>query len=127
MIRKTCPNCFHFYKHTAQARYARVFFGRYCDATRTLHFVNCGHNPPLLLRKGGGVEKLGATTTVVGLFPDWKCSVAEVQLKTGDVLAIYTHVITETTGHNGEEFGEGRLLEILRKSVNLEGCRSCGM
>ena len=121
----------HFCKHTAQARYATFFFGRYCDATRTLHYINCGHNPPLLLRKGGGVEKLGATTTVLGLFPDWKCSVAEVQLKTGDGLAIYTDGITETTGHNGEEFGEGRLLEILRKRVNLEAadraeCRKRG-
>jgi serine phosphatase RsbU (regulator of sigma subunit) len=81
------------------------------------------HNPPLLLRKGGGAEKLGATATVIGLFPDWKCSVTEAQLKTGDVLAIYTDGISETTRHNGEEFGERRLLETLRKSVNLEAAQ----
>jgi serine phosphatase RsbU (regulator of sigma subunit) len=112
----------NFYKDTAQDRCATFFFGRYCDATRTLHYVNCGHNPPLLLRKGGA-EKLGATATVIGLFPDWKCSVTEAQLKTGDVLAIYTDGISETTGHNGEEFGEGRLLETVRKSVNLEAAQ----
>jgi serine phosphatase RsbU (regulator of sigma subunit)/CheY-like chemotaxis protein len=110
----------HFYKHTAKDRYATLFFGRYSDATRTLHYVNCGHNPPVLLRKGGAVERLGATATVLGLFSDWDCSVAEARLETGDVLSIYTDGITETTGHSGEEFGETRLLETLRKNRELE-------
>ena len=110
----------HFYKHTAEDRYATLFFGRYNDATRTLHYVNCGHNPPILLRKGGAVERLSATATVLGLFSDWECSVAEARLETGDVLSLYTDGITETTGHRGEEFGESRLLETLRTSRELE-------
>jgi CheY-like chemotaxis protein len=110
----------HFYKHTAKDRYATLFFGRYSDATRTLHYVNCGHNPPVLLRKGGRVDRLDATATVLGLFEDWDCSVAEARLETGDVLSIFTDGITETTGHSGEEFGEARLLDALRESRNLE-------
>jgi serine phosphatase RsbU (regulator of sigma subunit) len=35
-------------------------------------------------------------------------------------LSIYTDGITETTCHNGEEFGETRLLETLRKNRELE-------
>jgi serine phosphatase RsbU (regulator of sigma subunit) len=110
----------HFYKHTAKDRYATLFFGRYSDATRTLHYVNCGHNPPVLLRKGGAVERLDATATVLGLFSDWHCSVAEARLETGDVLSLYTDGITETTGHSGEEFGEALLLETLRKNRDLK-------
>jgi serine phosphatase RsbU (regulator of sigma subunit) len=110
----------HFYKHTAEDRYATLFFGRYNDATRTLHYVNCGHNPPILLRKGGAVERLSATATVLGLFSDWECSVAEARLETGDVLSLYTDGITETTGHRGEEFGEARVLDTLRRSQNLQ-------
>jgi serine phosphatase RsbU (regulator of sigma subunit)/CheY-like chemotaxis protein len=113
----------HFYKHTAEDRYATLFFGRYSDATRTLHYVNCGHNPPVLLRKGGAVERLDATATVLGLFSDWDCSVAEARLETGDVLCIYTDGITETTGHGGQEFGERRLLDTLRKSRDVEAWR----
>jgi serine phosphatase RsbU (regulator of sigma subunit) len=110
----------HFYNHTSKDRYATLFLGRYSDATRTLHYVNCGHNPPLLLRKGGVVEKLNPTATVLGLFLDWECSVAEAQLEPEDVLIIYSDGITETTGHGGEEFGETRLLETLRKNRELE-------
>lgn len=110
----------HFYKHTAKDRYATLFLGRYSDAARTLHYVNCGHNPPVLLRQGGAVERLDATATVLGLFSDWDCSVAETRLEAGDVLSIYSDGITETTGHGGEEFSEARLLDTLRKSRNLE-------
>jgi CheY-like chemotaxis protein len=110
----------HFYKHTASDQYASLFLGLYSDATRTLCYVNCGHNPPVLLRKGGAVQRLKATATVLGLFPDWECSVAEVHLAPGDVLSLYTDGITETLGFNGEEFGEARLLDTLRKSQDLE-------
>jgi FixJ family two-component response regulator len=110
----------HFYKHSSRDRYAALFFGQYSDATRKLRYVNCGQCPPLLLRKGGAVERLDPTATVLGLFRDWECSVAETQLETGDVLCIYTDGITETTGAGGEEFGETRLLEALRKNRDFE-------
>jgi CheY-like chemotaxis protein len=110
----------HFYKHTSKDRYAAFFFGQYSDATRRVRYVNCGQCPPILLRKEGAVETLNPTTTVLGLFWDWECSVAEVHLEPGDVLCMYTDGITETTGQSGEEFGEARLLEELRKNRELE-------
>jgi sigma-B regulation protein RsbU (phosphoserine phosphatase) len=111
------------YKHSTSQRYVTLFFGRYRDATRTLQYVNCGHNPPVLLRKGGVAQRLNATATVLGLFLEWECSVATVQFETGDVLTLYTDGITETTGHNGEEFGEARLLEIVHKHQGLEAAQ----
>ena len=110
----------HFYKHTANDRYATLFFGRYCDATRTMEYVNCGHNPPLVLRKDGAIEKLAATATVLGLFSEWECFVSRVEFQTGDVLSIYTDGITDTIGPNGQEFGEAGLLEALHKNRDLE-------
>ncbi len=110
----------HLYKHTQAERYATLFFGHYDDATRRLRYINCGHNPPLLLRGGGGVERLAPTATVLGLFEDWQCSIAETSLETGDVLSVFTDGIIETRRENGEEFGEARLLETLQESGSLE-------
>ena len=109
----------HFYKHTETHSYATLFFGCYDDATQTLRYVNCGHNPPLLLHQGG-VERLTATATVIGLFRDWECTVAEAHLESGDILCIYSDGITEATGKEGKEFGETRLLEVLCQSRNLD-------
>jgi sigma-B regulation protein RsbU (phosphoserine phosphatase) len=108
-----------FYKNTESNHYATMFFGLYDDATRKLRYANCGHNPPLLLRREGAAERLMATATVLGAFENWECSIAEVQLAPGDVLAIYTDGITEAANAAAEEFGEERLLQLLQASRNL--------
>jgi hypothetical protein len=110
----------HLYRHTAQDRYATLFFGYYEDATRCLRYVNCGHNPPLLLRQGGQVERLAPTATVLGLFGKWECSVGETHLEAGNILSVFSDGITEASAQNGEEFGETRLLDLLRECRDLE-------
>jgi serine phosphatase RsbU (regulator of sigma subunit) len=77
--------------------------------------VNCGHLPALLLRRGGNLEKLDSTCTVLGLFKDWDCSIDERRLLPGDTLALYTDGVTEAFNDAGEEFGDQRLIEALRR------------
>lgn len=113
-----------FVKNTEVTHYATVFFGVYDDASRKLLYANCGHNPPLLLRANGEVERLNATATVLGLFEPWDCSVAEIQLSSGDILAIYTDGVTEAANHEEEEFGEERLISLLRDSQGLGSSES---
>src|SRR5437867_1239067 len=99
----------------ADHRYASLFFGCYDDAARRLRYANCGHNPPILLRADGGVERLAATATILGAFEAWDCAVAETILAPGDALLLYSDGITEATGKQDDEFGEARLLETLRR------------
>jgi sigma-B regulation protein RsbU (phosphoserine phosphatase) len=65
------------------------------------------------------VERLQSTCTVLGLFDRWECSLAEVQLAPGDTLVMYTDGVTEAASEAGEEFGEDRLIEILRCQRHL--------
>lgn len=109
----------HLYKHTEAGRYATLFFGCYDDDKRSLHYVNCGHNPPLLLRRDGTVDRLTPTATVLGLFREWECSIGVTQLEAGNVLTIFTDGIIETRGQTGEEFGEDRLLGAVHQSREL--------
>ena len=102
-----------FYENTAEESYATLFFADYDDASRRLSYANCGHNPPILMRASGQVERLASTTTVVGLFTDWECPIGEVALESGDVLVLYTDGVTEAQSEQGEEFGEGRLIDRL--------------
>jgi len=118
-------NC-HLHKHTESDRYVTVFFGCYNDHTRKLRYVNCGHNPPLLLRHGGAIERLEPTATVLGAFREWEGSVVEAQIEPGDILSMYTDGITEARDTHGEEFGEARLLSALREHRNLEAAALLG-
>jgi len=104
-----------FYENTTESAYATLFFAEYDDHAQRLRYVNCGHLCALLLRADGALEKLESTTTVLGLFKDWDCSVGERRIFGGDTLAFYTDGITESFSDAEEEFGERRLIDALRR------------
>jgi serine phosphatase RsbU (regulator of sigma subunit) len=105
-----------FYENTAENAYASLFFGAYDDDARRLRYANCGHLCALLLRRDGALERLDSTCTVMGLFKDWDCAMAECSFLAGDTLALYTDGITESFNDAGEEFGEQRLIDSLRQN-----------
>jgi serine phosphatase RsbU (regulator of sigma subunit) len=102
-----------FYENTDESAYATLFFAEYDDKAARLRYANCGHLPALLVRCDGAIEKLGSTCTVLGLFEEWDCSIAESRLFPGDTLVLYTDGITESFNPAGEEFGEQRLIAAL--------------
>ena len=102
-----------FYESTESAKYATLFIGVYEDETRSLRYINCGHNPPVILR-GDQVEHLHGTATVLGMFEQWHCEVAEALVGPNDVLAICTDGVLEAANAAGEEFGEEGLITVLR-------------
>jgi serine phosphatase RsbU (regulator of sigma subunit)/predicted enzyme related to lactoylglutathione lyase len=111
-----------FFENTTDSAYATLFFAEYHDKSRRLRYANCGHYSPVLLRRDNSLERLESTSTVLGLFREWDCSVEERQLSPGDILALYTDGITESFNDAGDEFGEDRLIETLRE--NREQCAS---
>ncbi len=105
-----------FYQNTSESAYATLFFGEYDDHRRCLRYANCGHYAPVLLRRDGTLDRLDSTGTVLGLFERWECSLAEQKLSAGDTLVLYTDGISEALDDAGEEFGEQRLVELLRQN-----------
>ena len=105
-----------FYQTTHSA-YATLFFAEYDDTTHRLRYANCGHLAAFLLRSEDGLERLDSTCTVLGLFDQWECSIGEVMLRPGDTLALYTDGVTEAFNESGEDFGELRLIESLRRAA----------
>ena len=108
-----------FCANTPDGAFATVFFAEYDDAASRLRYANCGHLPALLLHSDHTVERLHATATVLGIFKDWDCEIGEHQLRPGDMLALYTDGITESYDEADEQFGEGRLIEAMRRHCGL--------
>ena len=108
-----------FYENTSESSYATLFFAEYDDGARRLRYANCGHLCALLLRRDKTVERLESTSTVLGLFKEWDCSIGERQLFAGDTLALYTDGITEAFNEGEEEYGEQRLIDALLRHREL--------
>ena len=104
----------HFFDSTAAERFATLFFGIYDDGTRRIRYVNCAHVSPFLLRATGELVKLDATATMLGAFQVWKCRESSAELRRGDTLLLFSDGVTEAGIEHGDEFGDGRLEEVLR-------------
>ena len=130
-LRSQCANTFDepmerlpavnrlFFDNTGDSSYATLFFAEYRARTHRLRFANCGHLPGLLLRRDGTLERLNSTCTVLGLFEEWECLIEEVGFLPGDLLVLYTDGVTEAADEAGEEFGEERLIDGLRRHEGL--------
>jgi serine phosphatase RsbU (regulator of sigma subunit)/catechol 2,3-dioxygenase-like lactoylglutathione lyase family enzyme len=104
-----------FCDNTPDGAFATMIFADYDDSSGFLRYVNCGHLCALLLRTDGSVDRLESTSTVLGIFKNWQCTVGESLLRRGDLLALYTDGVTESMDQHFEEFGEDRLVESLRR------------
>jgi phosphoserine phosphatase RsbU/P len=85
-------------------RYATLFYAVLDAATRTLHYVNAGHNPPMVIRSDGSLTWLETGGAPVGLFPDCTYEEGTVQLGRGDLLVVYTDGVIEALSPDGEEW-----------------------
>ena len=95
------------------ARYATFLLGFYDTTTRTFRFSSAGHHPPLRIRDGsiGSIPCRGGFP--VGMFESATYHDDSVELRSGDLLVLYTDGMIECPDAGGEEFGEERLGQAL--------------
>jgi serine phosphatase RsbU (regulator of sigma subunit) len=82
-------------------------------ATRSLVWVNAGHNPPMLVRCGGGLESLEEGGLPLGAFAAARYASGRTELCPGDALCIYTDGVIEALDESGAEYGEDRLAKLV--------------
>ena len=95
--------------------FVTMFIGMLDMQTGHLSFCNAGHNPPVI---GGGKHKGDYLKMIpnapVGLWPDLEYEGEEIQSVKGRALFFYTDGLTEAENMEKEQFGDERLLDILR-------------
>ena len=97
--------------------FVTLFYGVIDNDTRTLTYVNAGHNPPIVLRKKTGeIEELDLTGVAVGAVDDAEYTQEELQLSPGDVIVLYTDGITEAINDKEEMYDVPKLIETIRKN-----------
>jgi len=114
LVRSTDPHMF-----------ATFFYGVLETATGVFTCTNAGHNPPLVLRRDGTLERLSTGGLLLGMVGDMVYQQATVVLAPGEVILMYTDGITEAVGPGVDEedfeamFGEEALCEVLKRNRHL--------
>jgi sigma-B regulation protein RsbU (phosphoserine phosphatase) len=106
------------YDSTPPEKYATLFLGIYNGTERKLTYSNGGHLPPIIMSEDGSIRRLECGGTVVGLFDQRSYEEGSVELRRGEMFVAYTDGVTEPENDFGE-FGEQRLIELLRDNRDL--------
>src|SRR5262249_44739836 len=97
------------------------FFYCLLDAdTQHLTYTNAGHNPPLIVRKDGTVERLEEGGLVLGILPNVSFTQGEAVLAMGERLLLFTDGVSEATNTAQQEFGEERLANALHNGPDQD-------
>src|SRR5208337_1596581 len=94
-------------------RFTTTFLAEYDPASRSLIYVNAGHNAPILRRGTGAIERLQAGGIPLGIQENAPYDSGMVTLQSGDLLVIFTDGVVEAENERTEEYGEARLLTTL--------------
>ena len=94
-------------------RFTTAFLAEYDAARRIFHYINAGHNNPILRRASGLIERLDVGGLPLGIQPEAKYESASVALQPGDWLVIFTDGLVEAENARQEEYGETRLLSVI--------------
>jgi sigma-B regulation protein RsbU (phosphoserine phosphatase) len=101
------------YQRTPQEKYATAILA-VVHGDGGVDYANAGHNPALVVRAEGEVERLGPTGVPLGILPGVTFRGARFEMGPGDSLVLYTDGITEATAPTDEELGIDRLIEVAR-------------
>ena len=107
-------------RHSDLHRFVTLFYGVYDASARVLRYCNAGHNPPVLAREDGSIERLATGGTVAGVFEDAAYESGQVRLGPGDRLVLFTDGVTEAGAPDGLEFGDDRLVAAVHATKALD-------
>jgi phosphoserine phosphatase RsbU/P len=102
------------YESTQPNKFVTLVYAELDPGARRLRYVNAGHIPPFLVRADGSCGRLTDGGPALGLIEDAAYEAGEVELGSGDLVAMVTDGATEANSIAGEEFGDERIEETLR-------------
>ena len=109
-IRAVMRHANRFFHDSVDAgRYVTLFYAVLDVPTRQIIYVNAGHQPPLVVRPDGSVDKLWSGGVPIGMFESPRYFEGGARLRPGDLLALYTDGIVESANAHDEEYGHDRL------------------
>lgn len=100
--------------------FVTLFYAVLDQKSRTLRYVDAGHNPPLYYNERlKDPIMLKAKGIALGVMDDIELEEKKLKLEEGDVIVFYTDGVTEALNAQGEFYGMERLFRIVKENHRL--------
>ncbi len=97
-------------------KYITLFAAVYNRRTQQIQYINCGHNPPLLMSADGSTEQLELGCCGLGMFREIpSIEAGTVAIRPGATLLCYTDGLVEQENSDDVPFGMQRMEEVVRE------------
>jgi sigma-B regulation protein RsbU (phosphoserine phosphatase) len=94
--------------------FTTLFCGVLDVPSGSMTYCNCGHNPPLVLRRGDSTfESLRNCGPPLGIADHIRYVPRSIALAPGDLLLLYTDGVTEAENSQSAQFGTRRLEQAI--------------
>jgi serine phosphatase RsbU (regulator of sigma subunit) len=103
-------------RRAVKARFVTMMYG-VLRLDGTLTYCNAGHNPPLLVSRGG-VRRLETGGLVLGIFPDAVYEEETITLEKGDVIAVFSDGLSESVNRAEEQYEEHRIAACVTRHAS---------
>jgi len=103
--------------HGRTNMFATVFLAALTPQTGQLDYVNCGHEPAIIVTPNGTMRELKPTGPALGLLPEQVFGAGEGTLEPGACLFMFTDGLMDARNAGGEAFGAARLKSALRDNT----------
>jgi Stage II sporulation protein E (SpoIIE) len=92
-------------------QYLTGVFLDFDESCNRMTYANAGHFDPAIIRWNGVVERLTGGGPPLGMFKNSRYPAAETQIRSGDLLVLFTDGLTDLRDTHDELFGEERILQ----------------
>ncbi|MBN31170.1 MAG: hypothetical protein CL845_04135 [Crocinitomicaceae bacterium] len=97
-------------------KYITLFAAVYNRRNQTIQYINCGHNPPVLMSADGSTQRLELGCCGLGMFRDIpSIQSGTLSIRSGATLLCYTDGLVEQENSDDVPFGMQRMEEIVRE------------
>ncbi len=104
--------------NTPENRMVTLFYAELDPVSGVMAYVNAGHNRPIVIRRDGRLEQPAERSMVLGVLPRRDYPPSELRLERGDRLLLYTDGISEARSPAGDEYGDERVVDYLRRQAS---------
>ena len=104
------------YDNTPTELFITFFMTSIDTAADRIKYVNAGHNPPILVRSDGRIERLSEGGLLFGVMRNAEYVEGITDFNSGDTLLLYTDGVSEAMNADEEEFGEDRIISVISEN-----------
>jgi sigma-B regulation protein RsbU (phosphoserine phosphatase) len=116
----------HITRLQKTAQFVTALYGTVNSESREFAYARAGHEPPVLLKPDGSVERIPHGPGMsLGLWEDIVLDLQVVHLPPGSTLLLFTDGMTDCRDPKGVQFGISRINETLSTLVGLPAQVAC--